>query len=410
MTDITVCMHCGEKENFFLVQGINFCGLCGKKCLVQGTPAVGNGTTPKKKLRSPKKSSPKETPSKEMSTREKLTALKQQSSTPTKAAKVRHRLSLTGKLETSSPGRTQQAPGVHAQESAIIMMEVDELRAQNDKLEQDNVQLKATLDELMATFNDSIEDHKRTRIDQVATIGILEMEVSQMREDFTTAKASNAKAQRELAEMQGKFGGMEKDLVETRATLKKTQAELTHSSKNFELLKTHAGQKLKQAAMEYKNVAKADHHKDSVIQKRMGEVSKLKDQLLAAQKELESSKQAQETMQRKMDAMTSETENEAADKAVIIAQLADAQLKNADLTSKNDDLNAVTQSLKGNIVQMRTQVRDAETKAASSAQSDEDLLTLQLALDGKDQANKELVTICDELLAEVDTLKKKLGI
>jgi len=358
----------------------------------------------------------------------------------------------------------QELTAQFQQEMAIIVMEADTLRNENSHLKQETSQLKQTLNETMDTFTRHIEEAKSMKSDHLAAIGLLEMEVGKLRNTL----GSSLLQERTVSEELSKLKEAHERLIEVEKNAQQKIAQLTEdvlkAQNQYNLLKKHAEDKLKEAAQKFTQTTQDAAEKTSFLRQIQSELQNLKSRCQIAEKRLQDTEHAlTEVSNRneKLEANLREREaqlttisatNSNNERQLITSRAREEELAainerykvqlttireekrkleeyNAQLTSAGGDVKKITaeldkvasenKTLKSRLFdsmesekRLKTQVQSHSSSTTGVddhklKQMETELAALREAIETKEAENKELVTICDELLKECESLKQK---
>lgn len=478
------CTHCGNEGegNFFKLQDVPFCGECGRKLQqeeaapvtpVKTAPTgmeVGEWVEPSDNVRG-------RTPS----TIDRLNALKQQMNDSPAVNNSRSRLSVISKgreviakqrnltSRGSSPGPVElmDSAGDKAvtitkakllqiqkaltervkadchkaaqQDMEVMEMEIETLRKESDKLIDENTSLKATLDEVMGTFETAITEHDATTNEYKVQVGLLQMDLKQANQTAEQATSQHKELFKEFTIMKGQLQALQSKDNTGRDSVDALQVQLRESQANFEALKQHAGQKLKAAGSQFIEVQKTAKAKSEAVSSLEDENAILKTKLSNNDKkfnELEANvsdltgklQQAQEqaatarTLSASLQSKNTEVVSLKGQVEAIRTELATSQGSLKALEQRASagvraegmlvKLNEVMHQLEQENTSLKSKLYEATSGGGGGGnggkhtqQLESDLLLLQSALDKKEKENQEIVMICEELMKEIEQLK-----
>lgn len=333
------------------------------------------------------------------------------------------------KLEAIKKALTEkvkaQCADIAAQDIAILEMELQDLRSRADRVEAENKQHKATLDEVLTTLEGEIKDHETDKSKARANIGLLEIDLKQARDIAEEKSAQHKQIYTEYTHMKDNWDKM----VGVEAALKKqlaaTEAQLAEAQKNFETLKSHADSKLKAAGSQYMSVTNLAREKEEKMNKLQEERDVLQTRLNSQEKVLNNLKIANEQLS---NTLTKAQEVEKKNHELSAALAAKTQDFNGLMAAAQESKKSET-TLQGRIKQTELVNKDLTednnrykklyeathsagsagggSNSAQVARLEKDVCILEEALGKKDKENAELLAICEELMKDVERYKTK---
>jgi len=323
--------------------------------------------------------------------------------------------------------------------------------------------LEQTLEELMTNFEATMNEYSKEKNQSLANIGLLETDVNRLRQNLTATEAEKKVVVEELDKLRILHDTLSKAEAIQAEKLKVTEGELANAKLFLEQLRQRAENKLKNAHQQYTLVQKDAAEKAIQLRALEAEVDKLRQENAqlqssfsaaqtarlqqeeragklerslmeyesrmtdlnnshtAAQMELQTlRRQAQEYVahnaiyKEQLSTANEELRRLKSDSEVFASMKADndklrkllevAQKENKELKSRLFDMVELEKKLKAGaardgggaaVAVLEHDLHDSQTKISQLTQ----------ALAAKEAENKELVSIADELLREVEALK-----
>lgn len=495
---------CGETKNFFAMQGIHFCCTCGKQLVPVGCGKKKNqekffgmllkakktvattalspphdrqrmSGTPSKGLIYPTPPfgeggdhrphhAHADRPRRDTSTRERRSLTRSKNATDHLPLKNLLQTNLKGlgvDTEANSNGekmRELEAAIVREfrQDQEVLEMELEQTRIHAEKLRKENGELKATLEEVMAAFQKTVDETQHKRSDHVATIGILEQELGTIREQYARTISHFKELQETHQKMSDQFGSASTNEQRLQEQNKTSDEELRKVQLQFQTLKEHAENKLKDAAVQYITVQQSTSQKDTLLVQKQHEVSNLAqrckglearyaecngraNELQAIADDYEQRLQTKITETATLTSALNTSNGQLGATRHQLAELTDVNQRyknqvvkaretvrqqatelvrqaqvhadHALLKEKTDRIEEENTRLKSQLFDSATQARSLEERlvarqGGAAGAPEGQVAELKAAVAAKDKQNAELIKICDELLAEVEKHKK----
>lgn len=340
------------------------------------------------------------------------------------------------------------------QEMEIISNDHAHLQASYDVCMKENLELKATLDEVMESFEKHIQQTKSDKSDQLAYIGIIETEQQQLREKASKTDEEHEQLTIDFHSLKRQYGEVKlsDDTHKKKAT--QLETELRKSRDDCELITNHAQEKLNQAADEYRKVVRKEGEKDALLSQIQTELKKLKQRTDTAEARYEESTHEIKRLEQEAAQLDSHLQEKSLESAKLssnlnstISELQSVQLRLEEVSALNvrykeqivgareqmrqmhtqrtsqelaeaklaqqseevEKLNEQNRVLKSRlfdnnqvIAELKKQVQDG----AAADSGDADIVAhLRQELEKKENENKELMIMCDELVREVEASK-----
>mmetsp|Transcript_4784 Transcript_4784/g.9239 ORF Transcript_4784/g.9239 Transcript_4784/m.9239 type:complete len:455 (+) Transcript_4784:35-1399(+) len=450
------CGHCGEKENFEVLASTRYCGNCGKKVESGGdsgdkgakedapvtSPRAERLKSIRKSINYPTASSHKPSINSSLNT---MKAKQQMRDKISKKGSPGVNMLVAGVPSTEVDGNNvyqitsskleQIEAAIKEQarfdfqleatgEQEILEIELNSLRNSSDTLQSENLQLKETLDEVLTELESVTGELNKVKGESLANTSILETELAELRAAQKKVQQT-WEAEIKAAEEKGQAKVQQAE-ADAAMLLESMTSQLEEEKSKFETLKEHAGAKLNAAAQQYLTVQKSDSEKDAQISSLQKQNMQLKSECNAAQAK---ASEAAAT-QRRLDTELKQQISEAESTSVKIRSL---QQETSSLSAKCTQMEAVNTQYKDQVVQLRGEVRQlkqmleevSEELLKSESEKEElqklsgggkgpevndlvaEIVRLEALVTTKNEENKELMVICDELMAENEGLKNK---
>lgn len=511
-----VCGHCGESSNFVPVQGIIFCGTCGRKVLpsVQNDepsePSEPTETAPPTASSPPKESSPKQiSPAKTspLSSSERMAALRARNanlnSSPVKTQenvnrcatpplgrsvtaeelddlpagdtlsedlqpmsvikenpdKIRPELAMqkarssslsatkppnpnrrlsgfvreaglspnTGaekvftltkskltKIEQAIRQQVKKEAQLQAeQDHAILEMEIETARADAEAYERENRELKQTLDEVMVSFQEALDTTKVKKVNQAKQIEKLATERSQLRTKFEHKFADLASLSKESGALQLEFEKATHENTTTTDKLEKAEASMTEWKEKYDKLKTQASHKIRQAAVVYTGLKKSNEGKEDLVFRLRKEITEARTRAIEDESDLANTTHEVTELRKTMDDVATTLQEKVASFNQVQAQLSNAISQYNLLNANAEEINAVNERYKEQVVQMRGETRQLTEANAQSSRAELGMKRLEqnlMKLKGDNTRLKQQLVACTKIENDLKSQLEGKGI
>lgn len=316
--------------------------------------------------------------------------------------------------------------------------------------------LEQTLEELMNNLENTLSEYGKEKSTFTATIALLETDINRLRLSLGAVETEKKTAQEEMEKLKTASDAAVKGEAAQSEKVKTLESELANAKVFLEQLRQRAETKLKSAHSQFVTVQKEAAEKTAQVRSLEGEVESLKQQVSLQTNNFASAQAAmkqQEERASRLDRSLAESEARATDLSTNLSNTqmelastrrqatellsvsniykeqlstaneelrrfkADAEVllkvteENQKISKQLEVLNKENKELKSRLFDMGETERRlrAQVSGGGSALSDDSqqrIDELSKALQGKELENKELVSICDELLQQVEILKR----
>jgi len=342
-------------------------------------------------------------------------------------------------------------------------MEFDTLEKSNTKLTEENKELHKTMEDLMNTLQKVVDEANARKNDFTAQVGILETEMSQLRSQFQAQKQTLTTVNAAHAKLQTDHDEQTQHLNEQTAQFDKLRTDYDTLRSQYDKLRGQAQEKLSASANEYRLLLAKNQEKDAIIQQLNADLQLARTKAQQNEQRLHELESAHSATTQQCARAESNLATKTSELNELRTQLQTVNAQLMETRVKLDESQQVGDRYKAQVVEYREKLRDVDqtqqlsqelerehtrlsgevstltqenqnlksqlfdsfqtekalraqleglgmsqsavSDTAARARLEAELATLKQTLATKESEHKELMDICNGLIAQVETLK-----
>lgn len=292
-------------------------------------------------------------------------------------------------------------------------MEIETARADAEAYERENRELKQTLDEVMVSFQEALDTTKVKKVNQAKQIEKLATERSQLRTKFEHKFADLASLSKESGALQLEFEKATHENTTTTDKLEKAEASMTEWKEKYDKLKTQASHKIRQAAVVYTGLKKSNEGKEDLVFRLRKEITEARTRAIEDESDLANTTHEVTELRKTMDDVATTLQEKVASFNQVQAQLSNAISQYNLLNANAEEINAVNERYKEQVVQMRGETRQLTEANAQSSRAELGMKRLEqnlMKLKGDNTRLKQQLVACTKIENDLKSQLEGKGI
>ena len=296
----------------------------------------------------------------------------------------------------------------------LLNVECEQLHFRLLELTEERNSLQSMLDQSMNEYGAVVEDSVNKRNDYVAHVGILEAELTQLRQQREQEATQLHALKWQTADIRQQLDERNQQLAQLTEQLTAASAEAEDWKGKYEQLRETATAKLKQSGNEYLAIRQREQEKDIALQAMQRELHVVaeRERSLAARVKESDERSERERGDRQM--VEEELQACRSDLVTYTRELAEVKRQADEYRARMEENGAIAMRYKEQVLEQRERIRREEKErrdgGGGGGGADEQRLRLEVMrvkgeLERKENENRELMEMVEGLLAQVEQQK-----
>ena len=303
----------------------------------------------------------------------------------------------------------------YSRDMQLLNLECEQLHSRLLELTEERNSLQSMLDQSMNEYGAVVEDSINKRNDYMAHVGILEAELTQLRQQREQEATQLHSLQAQIADTRQQLDERTYQLTQLTEQLTTATAEAEDWKTKYEHLRETATTKLKQSGNEYLAIRQREQEKDIGLQALQRELHVVteRERTLAARVRDSDERSERERGDRQL--VEEELQACRSDLVTYTRELAEVKRQADEYRARMEENGAIAMRYKEQVLEQRERMRREEKErrdggAGGGGGADEQRLRLEVMrvrgeLERKENENRELMEMVEGLLAQVEQQK-----
>ena len=299
----------------------------------------------------------------------------------------------------------------YTRDMALLNVECEQLHSRLLELTEERTSLQSMLDQSMNEYGAVVEDSVNKRNDYVAHVGILEAELSQLRQqrDHEATQLHTLQAQQAASRQQ--LDDSSHQVTQLTEQLSAANAEAEDWKTKYEQLRETATTKLKQSGNEYLSIRQREQEKDIALQGLQRELHVVSERERSLAARVRESDERSERERGDRQLVEEELQACRSDLVTYTRELAEVKRQADEYRARMEENGAIAMRYKEQVLEQRERSRREEKErrdgggGADEQRQRLELMRVRGELERKENENRELMEMVEGLLAQVEQQK-----
>ena len=296
----------------------------------------------------------------------------------------------------------------------LLNLECEQLHSRLLEMTEERTSLQSMLDQSMNEYGAVVEDSVNKRNDYMANVGILEAELTQLRQQREYEAAQLQTLQSQIADARQQLDERSSQLAQLSEQYAAASGEAEEWKAKYEQLRETATSKLKQSGNEYLAIRQREQEKDITLQSIQRELHVVAERERSLAARVRDSDERSERERGDRQLVEEELQACRSDLVTFTRELAEVKRQADEWRARMEENGAIAARYKEQVLEQRERMRREEKErrdggggggGAEEQRLRVELMRMRGEVERKDNENRELMEMVEGLLAQVEQQK-----